>query len=68
MSYSDVMNMPVYERRFFLGLLTKDAVEKQERYENMEDNKQTNSKGSRTTTISGNQLKSKMNNGDIPTK
>jgi hypothetical protein len=68
MSYSDVMNMPVYERRFFLGLLTKDAVEKQERYENMEVNKQTNSKGQRTTTISGDQLKTKMNNGDIPTK
>ena len=68
MSYSDVMNMPAYERRFFLGLLTKDAVEKQERYENMEVNKQTNSKGQRTTTISGDQLKTKMNNGDIPTK
>ena len=68
MSYSDVMNMPVYERRFFLGLLTKDAVEKQERYENMEASKQTNSKGQRTTTISGSQLKNKMNNGDIPTK
>ena len=67
-SYSDVMAMPTYERRFFLGLLTKDAREREEKTEEMRKNYQNNnnSKGSRNTRISGDQLKTRMQNGDIP--
>jgi hypothetical protein len=67
-TYSDVMAMPTYERRFFLGLLTKDAREREEKTEEMRQNYQNNnnSKGSRSTRISGGQLKTRMQNGDIP--
>ncbi len=58
--------MPTYERRFFLGLLTKDM---QQRKENADQNaQQRQSKGSRTTKISGEQLKSKLKSGEIPNK
>lgn len=67
-TYSDVMAMPTYERRFFLGLLTKDAREREEKMEEMRKSYQNNnnSKGSRNTRISGDQLKTRMQNGDIP--
>lgn len=66
-SYSDVMDMPTYERRFFLGLLTKDVKEKEEKMEEMRQNfENKNAKGNRTTRISGDQLKTRMQNGEIP--
>jgi hypothetical protein len=61
--------MPTYERRFFLSLLTKELREKQEYSENISKNNQNkNSKGSRNSTISGDALKSRIRNGDIPNK
>lgn len=69
MSYVDVMTMPVYERRFFLGLATKTAAEREEHIENMKaEASSRGSKGSRSTTVSGEALKTRMKNGDIPTK
>lgn len=69
MSYSDVLSMPTYERRFFLGLLTKDAVKKEEHLEEMrEKSSTTTSKGTRTTRVSGAQLKNRINSGDVPIK
>jgi hypothetical protein len=65
MSYSDVLCMPSYERRFFLSLLMKQNVERQEELENTQKT-QTNSKGNRKTSISGDALKSRMKSGDIP--
>ena len=35
MTYSDVLAMPTYERRYFLGLLTKQAREREEEMEEM---------------------------------
>lgn len=68
-TYSDVLAMPIYERRFFLGLLTKDAKEREERMETIKhDNKNKNSKGSRSTRVSGEALKSRIKRGEIPTK
>jgi hypothetical protein len=64
-TYSDIMMMPTYERRFFLGLLTKDAKEREEEMEELK-NKHGNSKGKRTSRIGGEQLKTRFNNGDIP--
>lgn len=67
MSYNDVLSMPTYERRFFLGLLNKEAVEREERVEKMKENAQfKGGKGNRTTKVSGNALKNRMKNGDIP--
>ena len=66
-SYTDVLNMPVYERRFFLGLLTRDTIKTQEKIEEMNEKSTTKgSKGNRTTKVSGEGLKNRMKNGDIP--
>jgi hypothetical protein len=61
--------MPTYERRFFLSLLTKDIKEREERMEEMkQNNKNNNAKGSRSTRVSGEALKSKLKSGEIPNK
>ena len=61
--------MPTYERRFFLGLLTKENGRKQEELEAMQEKQQTKGgKGSRQTRVSGEALKSKMKTGQIPNK
>jgi hypothetical protein len=66
-NYTDVLNMPVYERRFFLGLLTRDTIKTQEKIEEMNEKTSTKgSKGNRTTKVSGEGLKNRMKNGDIP--
>jgi len=60
------MLMPTYERRFFLGLLSKDAREREEQAEEMKQQAVSkNSKGSRTTKVSGEALKNKIKAGEI---
>lgn len=66
MGYSDVMMMPVYERRFFIDMLVKQREKMTEDSENQQPNK--NAKGSRQSRISGDSLKNKMKNGQIPLK
>lgn len=66
-SYSDVLKMPTYERRFFIGQLNRDKIKQEEEIEKakeMQENKKNN--GKRTTKISGNTLKTKLRNGEIP--
>jgi len=59
--------MPVYERRYFLSLLTKETKERQERQEEIKQKTQTSTgKGKRTTRVSGDALKSRMKTGDLP--
>jgi len=66
-NYSDVLAMPTYERRFFLSLLTKQMREREEQMEEMQKtHNNKNAKGSRSTTISGEALKSRFKNGDVP--
>lgn len=66
-SYSDVLELPVYERRYFLSLKTREINEQRDQQETaMKNHTSTNSKGSRTTTVSGDSLKNRMKNGDIP--
>lgn len=70
MSYNDILSMPTYERRFFLGMLTKEAREKQEEADKLKEeaqNRAKGSKGQRSTRISGESLKNKMKTGEIPT-
>ena len=70
MSYNDILSMPTYERRFFLGMLTKEARDKQEEAEKLKEeaqNRAKGSKGQRSTRISGESLKNKMKSGEIPT-
>jgi len=67
MTYSDVMVMPTYERRYYLGMLTKDFERKQEQIEEQKEQQTTSGgKGSRTSKVSGQQLKNNINNGNIP--
>jgi hypothetical protein len=67
MSYSDVMTMPVFERSYFLGLLNRDAIRREEQMEeNSNKNVNSNSKGNRTTRISGDQLKHRIKSGNLP--
>ena len=60
------MSMPTYQRRFFLGLLTKDIQQREEKLEAQKEQSSTNgSKGSRTTRVTGDALKTKMRNGTV---
>lgn len=61
-SYNDVMEMPTYQRRFFIETL---KLENQAKREHMEEVKNTG-KGTRSRTISGEALKDAMKRGDIP--
>ena len=68
-TYSDVLSLPTYERRFFLGLLTKDIQKKEEEIEKVQQQaKSKGSRGNRSSTVSGDALKSKMKSGEIPNK
>ena len=63
-TYSDVLNLPIYERRYYLSLLTKQARQREEQYEEMKN--KSSGKSGRTTKISGEALKSKLKSGEIP--
>ena len=68
MSYSDVLAMPTYERRFFLGQKTREYEKQEEQMEkSKEQQKSRTSKGYRTTRVSGDALKNKIKSGDLPT-
>lgn len=59
------MGLPVYERRYHLGLLVRDIEKKTNNDSN--NTKTTNTgKGKRSTTISGSALKNKFGSGEIP--
>ena len=58
--------MPTYERRYFINLLIKQNERKIEFMENEKTNQTSTSKGNRQSKISGDSLKNKMKNGDIP--
>jgi hypothetical protein len=62
LGYQDILTLPVAERRFHLGLLLKRKERSEELQETSTKNK---GKGTRTTKISGAQLKSKLKSGEI---
>ncbi len=66
-SYSDILDMPTYMRRYFLGLLTKQTKEREEQNEEIKSSSKNNGKGKRTSTVSGDALKSRIKAGDLPT-
>lgn len=65
-TYSDVLALPVYERRFFLSLKSRDVSKQKEQQEEQTKAAKSNSKGNRSSTVSGDALKNRMKNGDIP--
>lgn len=69
-TYSDVLSMPSYERRFFLGLLTKEVRQREEAAEATKEQQAAVSggKGKRQTRVSGEALKTQMKSGNLPIK
>lgn len=66
-TYEDVLNMSVYERRQYLTLLINENQKKNEAIEEQKEQyTNKNAKGSRTTKVSGDQLKAKLKSGEIP--
>jgi hypothetical protein len=59
--YTEVMKMPTYKRRYFLGLLNR----KKERQSDNPPVSIQNGKGSKTTILSGEALKTQMMEGKI---
>lgn len=57
--------MPVYERRFFLNKFVSDKEKQSEKADSQPVNTK-NSKGTRTTKISGETLKARLRSGEIP--
>lgn len=67
MTYQDALSTPTYERRFFLNTLINEGKKRSEMMEQqMEQAKYKNAKGQRTTRIGGDQLKAKLQSGEIP--
>lgn len=64
LSYTDVLMMPVYERRFYLTTFVQEKEKQKDAAENQQMNTK-NSKGTRTTKISGSELKQRMKSGEI---
>jgi len=65
-SYADVLSMPTYERRFFLTKFINENEKRQEQIEEQQANATSNGKGTRTTKVSGEQLKARLKSGEIP--
>ena len=59
-TYTDVLSLAVYERRFYLNLKTRDLMKK-----NKQSNEQPKN-GSRQSKITGDNLKNRLSSGDIP--
>lgn len=64
-TYRDVMDMPVYERRFYIEMFKDEMDQQKERMDEMKKQKSSGGKGTRTTTVSGDALKNKMKSGEI---
>jgi hypothetical protein len=64
--YTDVLNMPTNERRYYMGMLIKSKQEEQARVEETTNKANSNAKGSRKTKVSGEALKNKIKSGEVP--
>jgi len=59
--------MPTYERRFFLGQKVREMAKQEEaREQYKETEKPKGSKGSRTSKVSGEALKTQIKGGNLP--
>jgi hypothetical protein len=60
LSYSEIMQMSTWERRFYINHHSNNIDKESERQENMKKNKNG------TTSISGDNLKQKLKTNQIP--
>jgi len=58
--------MPTFERRFYIQMYKEEMEEQQEKMEEAKKNRSSGGKGTRSRTISGEALKSRMKNNQIP--
>jgi len=67
-THADVLNLPVYERRFFLSLKSKEINKRNEYHEEQSEQNSVvnNGKGNKQRKISGNALKSQIKTGNLP--
>lgn len=66
-AYGDVKTMATYERRYFLGQAVRKHQAKVQQYEATKETAVVNQgRSSRTTKITGEALKSKMQTGEVP--
>ena len=65
-SYSDVLALPVHERRYYLSLKARDNTKEREHHEAQTNKVNRNSKGTRQTRVSGENLKNRFNSGELP--
>jgi hypothetical protein len=56
-TYTEVMGMPTYERRFYIKLKTEQNEKRAELLEEQKSKSGKNGKGERTTKISGDAVK-----------
>jgi len=61
--YNDVLSMPTNERRYYIGKKLK-AYHKQQEQQKQTEGRSSNAK-TRSTTITGDQLKAKLKSGQI---
>lgn len=61
----DVLNMPTYERRYYLSLLRNEKESNDEQRQEQNSVIQTG-RGSRIRKVGGNALKNMFKNGQIP--
>jgi hypothetical protein len=64
-TYADILSLPVYERRYYIGLKNREHLNQQEKNED-NPNTTTGSRGNRKKKVSGEALKNSFRNGDIP--
>ena len=58
--------MPTYERRFYIEMYKSEMDSQKERMDEIKKNSTSSGKGTRTKTVSGDTLKMKMKNNQIP--
>ena len=64
--YSEVMSMPVYERRFYIDMFKNEMEDHNEKMSEAKKNRTSGGKGTRSKTVSGEALKTQMRNNKIP--
>jgi len=64
--YSEVMSMPVYERRFYIDMFKDEMELQKEKMDEVRENAKSGGKGKRSKRVSGETLKSQIRNNQIP--
>lgn len=64
--YDDAMRMPTRERKIFLNEFLNEKEQTDQEIDEQNDNVQSSGKGKRTRRVGGEELKQKMQNGEIP--